>query len=363
MGNKYKFVICLIIINVLFLPLNAESKNRIAILDFSANNTSPSNAKIVRNAFEVAIYKTGNFDILERREIDLILKEQGLQVSGCIDTACAVEIGKILSADLVAIGSLDKFGDFVITLKVLSIKEGKVVFADNERAADENKILNSIDIIVNRMAGEEAVSGKEMSTMNKGNTAEQKANQDNVNVSGDAYISNDAPKKYLSDKEIGLFLNYNIINPIGSLSKYIRNAYGISAGIDMKDFVIKNLFLGIEVGYYDFNSKSWTYSKLTPLKTTSFLIHSRYEPLIYMGYNIYFAPIFTGGVARNRYSNNMDYYNGNIETTKWQFICKGGGRIGLYLTQYIDVHSDAELIYTNGSMDFFMISFGLCYRI
>lgn len=116
------FIIFLFIL--LFNPkVSGASNYRIAILDFSANNTTATNAKIVRNAFEVSLYKTGAFDILERKQIDLILQEHNLQMSGCIDTSCAVEIGRLLSTDLVVIGSLDKFGDYLLTIKIVDLKK------------------------------------------------------------------------------------------------------------------------------------------------------------------------------------------------------------------------------------------------
>jgi len=40
----------------------------------------------------------GKYTIVERSEMKRLLDEQKFQYSGCVDVACAVEIGKMLGA-------------------------------------------------------------------------------------------------------------------------------------------------------------------------------------------------------------------------------------------------------------------------
>jgi len=131
----------------------AGEKKRLAVLDFSANNTSDANARIVRNAFEVMMYKTSLYSILERKQVELVLKEQGFQSTGCVDTACAVEIGKMLSADLAAVGSLDRIDTYIVSVKIVDIRDGSVVYADNERSANESGLYNALETLVARYSG------------------------------------------------------------------------------------------------------------------------------------------------------------------------------------------------------------------
>ena len=127
------------------LSLSGNTKKRTAIMDFTANNTSEAYGKIVRNQVEVALYRTNHFEILERDKMELILKEQGFQLSGCTDTTCAVEIGKLLSVDYVVIGSIDRMGKFLITTKFIDIHKGIVAFADTEQAPVENDRPDAIN--------------------------------------------------------------------------------------------------------------------------------------------------------------------------------------------------------------------------
>lgn len=82
----------------------------------------------------------------------MILKEQKFTNPECDDMDCAVKIGKILSVDMVAAGSVNKTGKFTITLKFIDVKKGTLVYADSEIAQIENVIENAINILAKRSA-------------------------------------------------------------------------------------------------------------------------------------------------------------------------------------------------------------------
>ncbi len=141
-------ILCILLLTLAAsFPVTGTIKKRGAVMDFTANNTASAYAKIVRNQIEVALYKTGYFEILERDKMDLILKEQGLNVSGCIDTSCAVQIGKLLSVDYVIVGSIDRLGKFLLSIKVMDVQKGVVIYADTEHALTENDIPDAISTI------------------------------------------------------------------------------------------------------------------------------------------------------------------------------------------------------------------------
>jgi hypothetical protein len=140
--------------------LSAAPKPRVAILDFRANNTASSYADVVRDILEVRLYRTNAFDIVERNQIDVILKEQGIEDRYCSDTGCAVRIGKILSVDTVVIGSVNKVGKFTITIKFVNVKEGIVEYADSEVADLESVIESTVNTLADRSAAN-AAKGKE----------------------------------------------------------------------------------------------------------------------------------------------------------------------------------------------------------
>ncbi len=55
------------------------------------------------------LVKTGQFRVIERQELESILKEQGLSLSGAVDDKTAVEAGKLLGCQLVVLGAITDF--------------------------------------------------------------------------------------------------------------------------------------------------------------------------------------------------------------------------------------------------------------
>ncbi|MCP4133909.1 MAG: hypothetical protein GY754_23265 [bacterium] len=152
-------LICIVVIILCSSGAFAQNKKRVAILGFGANNTSKEYAKVVRDIFEVRLFKTGSVEILERDRIDIILNEQGFELTGCVDTECAVKIGKILSVDMVAVGSINKTGKFTIIIKFVDITKARVAYADSESAQTEDHIEDAIEKLASKIAAHPVFAG------------------------------------------------------------------------------------------------------------------------------------------------------------------------------------------------------------
>ncbi|HOO71528.1 MAG TPA: CsgG/HfaB family protein [Spirochaetota bacterium] len=122
-------------------------KKRIAVMNFSANNSGADTARIARNTIELELFKTGLFDILEKEHINLIMAERKRQIAECHDRDCAVTIGKLLSAKYVILGSVDKDVSYVIQIKVVDVEKKRIVIADSTEASDIGKIRRAAERI------------------------------------------------------------------------------------------------------------------------------------------------------------------------------------------------------------------------
>ncbi len=121
--------------------------------------------KDYRGAVERKIYMnkipTNVFSVVERNQIDIILQEQGLSVSGAIDESKAVDIGKLLGVDAMVLGALSynyedetytrdskkKDGTVEVTyyrnrklnasasMKIVSVQTGEILGTTNERVS------------------------------------------------------------------------------------------------------------------------------------------------------------------------------------------------------------------------------------
>ncbi len=145
---------CLLVSTQLF----SAEKMRIAVIDFTPNNISKYAAKAVSDNISIEMTKKGDFVMIERSQMTNILSEQGLQQTGCTDTACAVEMGKLLSARKILVGTVTKIGSvFTMNAKVVDVQSGKIDFAESERCNKEDDIDAASRILaiklVNRITG------------------------------------------------------------------------------------------------------------------------------------------------------------------------------------------------------------------
>ena len=86
-------------------------KKRGAIVGFSMHARTYGVKEMDRMLIEMlstALFRTGQFDLVERKEIERVFQEQKFQLSGMVDPATAVEIGKILGAQAIITGAITK---------------------------------------------------------------------------------------------------------------------------------------------------------------------------------------------------------------------------------------------------------------
>ncbi len=128
-------------------------KMRIAIVDLKANGVSDVTAGTVSNMLRSELIKMGRFIVVERGQMDAILQEQGLQQTGCTDSACAVELGKMLSARKILVGEISPMGQsLVITVRIVDVEKGVSEFAGSQKAPSENDLDKAVQLAANELA-------------------------------------------------------------------------------------------------------------------------------------------------------------------------------------------------------------------
>lgn len=108
------------IINVAVLDITGSSQ------DFKADDLIA-----IASRFETELTKTGKVLVLERRNMDLILQEQGFQQSGaCNSSECQVQMGELLGVDRIINGSISKVDKlYTLNLKMIDVESGKNILS------------------------------------------------------------------------------------------------------------------------------------------------------------------------------------------------------------------------------------------
>ncbi len=95
-----------------------DTRPRIAIVDFDVNDSGlwvgfrPHKREIsaaLVELFTTALVERGSVRVFERKRLEAIMKEQNLSVSGNVDPATAVKIGKLIGVQYILTGKITRF--------------------------------------------------------------------------------------------------------------------------------------------------------------------------------------------------------------------------------------------------------------
>jgi hypothetical protein len=105
----------------------ATGKPVIAVADFGANNASPGDAAVVSELVRAAVFRGGNYSVVEKKSMDAVLAEQAFQQTGCTTEECAVKMGRLLNVQKMVMGTYGVFeGVRVVTARVVDVETGKI---------------------------------------------------------------------------------------------------------------------------------------------------------------------------------------------------------------------------------------------
>lgn len=106
-----------------------SEKYTVAVTSFEERGgVTKSDAASLADRFIEKLISTGKFRVMERNEMDLILREQGFQQTGaCLDNECLVEIGQLIAVQKIIAATVSKVGGmYSISVKLLDVATGAI---------------------------------------------------------------------------------------------------------------------------------------------------------------------------------------------------------------------------------------------
>jgi hypothetical protein len=139
-------------------PAPAADKANIAALDLDPRGgLGDEEILAISDRLRGELIATGRFTVVEREQMDAILKEQGFQQTGaCAEASCIVEVGQLLAVHKMVGGSIGRVGKvFSVNLKVIDVATGTIErqIADDFRCSKEQLVSFYIRQVARRMAG------------------------------------------------------------------------------------------------------------------------------------------------------------------------------------------------------------------
>ncbi len=109
------------------------TKMSIGVIDLDVVGISKDYSSTLTNRLLTELFKTGKFNVLERKKIQEILKEQGFQLTGCTSSECLIQAGRLLNVQRIVGGSVSKISNyFSIELRLIDVESGEIISVANE---------------------------------------------------------------------------------------------------------------------------------------------------------------------------------------------------------------------------------------
>jgi TolB-like protein len=123
------YFLVLIIFLCLFSSILADdstsgSKLTIAVVDLdNMKGVEKEDVVVLSERLRNELYETGKYIVVERKQMEKLLSEQGFSLTGCVDNMCYVQAGRLLGVSLMVVGSVSKIeGMYSISARIVDVE-------------------------------------------------------------------------------------------------------------------------------------------------------------------------------------------------------------------------------------------------
>jgi len=151
-----KIILLLVLLLILYSYgfTQANSLPIVAVTNIEAVDVPAFVANACREMVETALIKTGKYQVMNYANMKEVLEAQSFSLSGCTDEACAVEIGKLLSAEQIVLGTLSGLdGKMMLSLRIIDVETGKHIAAEIVNIESMDTLQDNAFLGTNRLAG------------------------------------------------------------------------------------------------------------------------------------------------------------------------------------------------------------------
>ncbi len=169
-----------------------QEKTAIAVLPLEGRNISADEAMTLSDRLRAELTNAGTYSIMERAEMEKVLKEQAFQLTGaCSEASCIRKIGQLIAVTKVVGGSISKIGDiYTIEARLINVETGAI-----EKSVTED-FGGSVELLLTKIIGKVArrISG-----------VTETRQQDLFGGNADLFVKSDPPGAAISidDQPVG----------------------------------------------------------------------------------------------------------------------------------------------------------------
>ncbi len=118
-----------ILLFLVFLSYSVQAQKVVAVIDFEPINLGSGEALALSERFRTEIQSRDTFNVyIDRSSMETVLIEQGFQQTGCTSNECAVEVGEMLGAQEIIVGTVGLIGTtYSVNVRSIAVENGKIL--------------------------------------------------------------------------------------------------------------------------------------------------------------------------------------------------------------------------------------------
>ncbi|MBN2510112.1 MAG: hypothetical protein JXB03_07540 [Spirochaetales bacterium] len=159
-----RFLLCsCLCVSVSVGIISQEIRPIISILDFKGSNIAEAELVVFVDYVTSLVVESGLFRVIDRSQRETLLTEIEFSLSGCTDEACQLEIGRLLSAKYIIIGSLGTVGSrYLLNMKMIDIETSETFASASERYLSMDELIDDADRLVGVFVGSDQTGKKDI---------------------------------------------------------------------------------------------------------------------------------------------------------------------------------------------------------
>jgi hypothetical protein len=152
-------LIAVLFLNTLVAQEKTKTENRLtaAVLDFKIiSGITAAEVTALTSKFRSSLIQTKKYDVLERGQMESILKEQDFSLSdNCNSAECAVQVGQLLAAEKMITGDIGKIGStYTVTVRIINVSTSKIEDTQSsEYRGDTDGLIKTFDLLAQKLTG------------------------------------------------------------------------------------------------------------------------------------------------------------------------------------------------------------------
>ena len=142
----------------------AAAKTRVAVIDFEQKAFQEFQGRqigeIVAEWLTTSMVNTGRFEVVERAQLQKVLKEQQLGISGVINQETAAKMGELLGVKVIVSGSVIQIGNtYDVNARLINVQDGSIIRAERVRGVGLDGLERMMDSLADSFKKEFPLEG------------------------------------------------------------------------------------------------------------------------------------------------------------------------------------------------------------